>query len=83
MMFSPEKALPPGAVRGPHSELPVTEDMQAGPNHLLAGGVLEGIPALFPKGAQTGEVGREVRTQWVVNDGLSHSELEMGPGGRG
>lgn len=49
----------------------------------LAGDVLEGIPALFPKGAQTGGVGSGIRTQWVVNNDLSHCTLEMGPGGRG
>lgn len=33
---------------------------------------MEGIPALFPQGAQAGEVGREVSTPWVVNNDLSH-----------
>lgn len=44
--------------------------------------VMEGIPALFPQGAQTGEVDRQVRTARGSYD-LSHSDLVTGPGGWG
>lgn len=57
-------------MRVPSSELPATEGMQAVLAQLLAGGVIKGIPASFPKGAKTGEVGREARTQRGVDKDL-------------
>lgn len=49
------------------SELPVTEGVQTASSQLLVGDVIEGISALFPRGAKTDKVGREARTQWAVN----------------